>query len=120
MCGDNPSTPAAKLCASCRKERKRRLNRSAVRRSRPPAQRPGTVTLQPTLTRQLISALNALIEVQPVGDDSSFGKRVNDLVRVLRPALITASEELIEAQRPKTRRSRRPPATLGALPALPP
>lgn len=102
-CTDDDGTPVARLCDTCKALRQQRLTRVRVRRSRPPSQQPGTVTLKPAETFRL-RALIAELDAQPAGTQPAA---VAGIVRILRGPIETGFEEIVEERRPAQRKSRR-------------
>jgi len=106
-CGHDASTAVAALCNDCQTQRTTIRNRSAVRLSRPPAQRAGTITIQPRFTRQIIKASDALRAALTSGDPDGVTAAATALLARLRHPVEVAREELVEEDRPRQRRSRR-------------
>lgn len=107
VCRHDASTPVAALCEACQRQRNTFRNRPSVRRSRPPAQRAGTVTIQPKFTRGILRLTDQLTAALNANDPVATARTARRLLAALRHPLALAREELVEEDRPPFRRSRR-------------
>ena len=95
-CRHDALTPVMVLCPDCKQVRERIRNRHVVRRSRPPVQNPGTVTIQPAQARALLDYLDDWMRSR--GHDDALGalQAAESFIGLLQQPLEQAREEITE------------------------
>lgn len=106
-CSHRPDASVQSLCTRCMAQRQSVLSRVRVRTSRPPAQKPGTITLQSSQTKALHEILDHLQQWTDRADTEGPGRALSSLRRLLGAPLHMAMEEIQEVDRPGGRARRR-------------